>query len=128
MPAHPQMPVDGRNVTGEIPLPKLVRSVAAELARATGAAEALQRAIRLDGCVEASDGASMRSAQGLDLLTQELDGLRSFMQNLADLVPEDWHVDPRPAAREIVLSGLKDRLSSSGRHGPPQPSQDVEFF
>ena len=126
--AQPHLPADGRSPTGAVPLPGLVRSVATELARATGAAEALQRAIRLDGCVEAGNGALMRSAQGLDLLTQELDGLRSFMQKLADLVPHDWSVDPGPAAQEIALTGLRDRLSGSGRHDPPAASEEVEFF
>lgn len=122
---HPSW--DGRLAEAEMPLSQIVRSLASELSRSAAAAEALQMVIRLDTVVQPNDDVFMRSVQGLDLLTQELAGLRSFVQVLADFVQPDYRVDPTEAAREIVLTRQKDRLLSAGAP-VPEDSTDFELF
>lgn len=52
-----------------------------------------------------------REAQAFDLVTQRLDGMRTFFAHLRETMPESWLIRPSAAARQVVLGVLADRLS-----------------
>jgi hypothetical protein len=113
-------------MTPAIPLPHLAHSLAEELRHAAELADGLQGALVLDRAGDVSGG-FLQSAQGLDLLTQKLQALHSFVRDLCELLPADFHLDPTPATRTITLASVKDRLSGSGRVSAA-PAAAVEFF
>jgi hypothetical protein len=105
-----------------------LHAVSRELAGARDMALDLQEATSgLIGRVTAGAAASESSSpdalfrlQNLDRLTQILDDLSSFLDQIARAAPDGWTIDAAAAARGLRLRTLAVRLT--GREGePPGP-------
>lgn len=58
----------------------------------------------------ASDPACIEAAQGIDVVSQHLAAIADFLGVLGLNLPEDWMVDPAPAAKVVTLSALAAKL------------------
>jgi hypothetical protein len=106
----------------DVRMADLIDRMAAEFLDLSSVAEALQG---LPQRFEHFESGEVELLQGMDLLSQRLQGLASFAQALATLVPRDWQLDVAPAAAVITLSDLQNRMAGSCRlPGIPQRSPE----
>ena len=100
--------------TAEMPVADLLHRMSREFGELSAIAESLQD---LPARLGPLDTGTVMLAQAIDLLSQRLDGLSSFSQALAAMVPSGWQVDARPAAALVKLSDLQHRLTHCGHGG-----------
>jgi hypothetical protein len=113
------------NDSDDVPMADLIDRMAAEFLDLSSVAESLQG---LPQRFDHLDSGEIELLQGMDLLSQRLQGLASFAQALATLVPRDWQLDVAPAAAVITLSDLQNRLAGSCRlPGIPPRAHDDEL-
>jgi hypothetical protein len=110
-------------VAAHQPLSGALGACADELAALASRCEALQSELApaLQG------GAAIEEAQSLDLLTQSLSAVSLYLAALSTALPQDWTVDPRPAAALVPLAELARRLTG-GAFPPPAASGDLDLF
>jgi hypothetical protein len=70
------------------------------------------------------DAAFIRKVQTVDLLQRHLAALSTFVGALARATPAAWMVD-ESAAKDVKLSGLRERLNSVGRSRDDAGQDDV---
>lgn len=94
------------------PISVILKKIARELDDASDSIEDLH------GLVDASvarcgvtDKTLLRSAQNIDILSQELASLSHFIDELANLAPPQWVVESHIAAQQLKLEKLKERLT-----------------
>jgi len=64
--------------------------------------------------------------QNLDRLTQTIEALADFMNQLSLQMQSDWSVDAEHAARTMTLAAVAARLSTSGDEVPQDnPDEDL---
>jgi hypothetical protein len=114
-------------MTPHVPLPRLAQSLAEELRHAAEIADDLQNTVALDRIADAADPSFVQSAQALDLLTQKLQALHSFVHSLCDLLPADCHIDSHAATHAITLASVKNRLCGAPACSGTAPDA-LEFF
>jgi hypothetical protein len=68
----------------------------------------------------ANDPDCHRNVQTLDLLSQRLAALSTYVLSIGRAVPQDWRINPNAALRNISLSDLAYRLQ-----GAPVPEQEA---
>lgn len=76
------------------------------------------------------DSAVIRELQGLDLISQRLGVLVTFVRDLSGALPHDVAVDLTHALRAVTLHDLGERLGahSVGLQAPPaEPQLDGDF-
>ncbi|WP_287981468.1 hypothetical protein [Acidiphilium sp.] len=107
---------------------ELFAIIEAELVDLGAYAERMQEV--LSPALVASPESSLcrQEAQMLDILTQRLQGLRTFMEHLRRGLPETWLVDPSRAARAVVLGTLAERLSGAKDVVPLPAAGEIELF
>ena len=76
----------------------------------------------------AQDPAQHRNAQALDLLTQRLHALASFMQAREAQVPPSWRLDLAAPLGQVTLSDLALRLNGQAGSEPEQAAGMFELF
>ncbi|OYV55146.1 MAG: hypothetical protein B7Z76_11685 [Acidiphilium sp. 20-67-58] len=69
-----------------------------------------------------------QEAQMLDILTQRLQGLQTFMEHLRLALPDGWSIDPGRAARAVVVGALAERLSGVKEPTAATASGELELF
>lgn len=110
----------------DVRMADLIGRMAAEFLDLSTVAESLQG---LPHNYNHFDSGEVELLQGMDLLAQRLQGLASFSQALAALVPGEWQLDVAPAASLITLSDLQNRMAGSCRvPGVPLRTQDNDDF
>lgn len=115
-----------------VPLTNVLERVFIELRDLAETAEKLQD---LPGKVALSANGIVvdfiEDAQSLDLLSQRLEAIATFLNALRNAVPQSLTVDPIPAASLLTLSDLARRLldvnSSPDGREEPEPG-DFELF
>lgn len=118
------MPVS--NDSDHVRMADLIGRMAAEFLDLSSVAELLQG---LPQRFDHFDSGEVELLQGMDLLAQRLQGLASFSQALAALIPGEWQLDVAPAASLITLSDLQNRMAGSCRlPGIPPRQQDEDEF
>ncbi len=77
----------------------------------------------------ALDQACHRDIQSLDLLSQRLIALSSYILEIVEILPEDLRLDSRQALASIPLSELQYRLKGAPvPENPEHVSGDLELF
>ena len=92
-------------------LADLMRVLADELRNTGQIADGLQDVLSRLGPVLAADEAAISAIQSLDLLTQRLHGLTTFLSALAPTLPAATRCDARSAAQAVNLTSLAHRLT-----------------
>jgi hypothetical protein len=111
------------------PLADLLRRVAEELRHAARAVDDVY--VSADEADPAALGGQLlpltQALQELDHTYQKLSCLADFLSGLAQSAPEQWALDPNPAADGVTLSALAQRLRSPETLGPRRNDSDGEF-
>jgi len=94
--------------------------------------------VRLEGVIadllptaSGGDAALHRDLQLLDILDQSLEDLARFLSGAALQMPEQWRLDPDPAAATLAQRVLADRLAAAREIRPADPvaaNGDCAFF
>jgi hypothetical protein len=87
-------------------LTRALTACADELAALSGRCGRLQGAL----APGLAGAAAIEEAQGLDLVTQSLEALATYLETLARGLPADWTVDAQAAAADLPLAELARRL------------------
>jgi hypothetical protein len=108
---------------GKRTLAEVLDRVAVELATAAGSVEDLHTLVEHTMSGAPQDDAFIRKVQTVDLLQQHLAALSTFVGALAQATPAAWMID-ESAAKDVKLSGLRERLNSVGRSGAGAGQED----
>ncbi len=105
------------------PLDQVLQGIGLEIAAARDLAVRVEQVIEILG--RHATGAEVMECQAADLLTQSLDGLAAYVDQLARS-PGDGRLDIGPAAAAIRLSDQQHRLL--GETADPATAQDLLLF
>ncbi len=97
------------STVGDVAMSEVLDRVALELNRITGLAQTLQ--VTLSPLLVRSE-IDAAAAQDLDELTQLVEGLATFVTDLAKRCPEPWRAVPADSASSLGLYSQKLRLCS----------------
>jgi hypothetical protein len=92
-----------------MPLARALDVCAEELAALASECEVVQQ--RLSPLLTQLE--DVADAQRLDLITQIVAAMSSYLRGLAEGLPPDWRVDPRSAAAALGLADLASRLQGA---------------
>lgn len=70
----------------------------------------------------------VRNVQTLDLMSQRLGAISSFMTSLNQTVPENCFVNSSSALQEVKLAELAHRLMGEELDPNQQPSGEIDLF
>jgi hypothetical protein len=104
----------------EISLARVLDSVQEEVAALARMSDELQDSLSRVLGSAALSSEDLLAVQNLDLITQHLGALATYVKQLSAQVPDAWAVRPELAAATLTLSGIAQRLSFR----PPEPGDD----